>query len=126
MTKTCIKCGFKGPEEKFKKNSNRCEKCKKEYNKQWRLDNPDYSKQWKLDHPGYNCRNYRQWRLDNPEYTRRRNEQWRLDNPEYCYRMNQQWYLDHPGYQINKQRLLRRFKKLASIMNRLIDLGAFR
>jgi len=60
---------------------------RKEYMKQWHINNPEYMKRW---------------HITNKESENEKNKQWHKDNPERDkqYRMNhrkekRQWYLDH-------------------------------
>lgn len=47
--KTCSKCGYTGDEGDFSKNGNWCKKCRSEYNKNYRENNPEYDKQYRLN-----------------------------------------------------------------------------
>lgn len=51
-TMKCKDCGTT-EEERFvpKYSKSRCKDCKNEYQRQWRLANPDYKKRWRENHP---------------------------------------------------------------------------
>jgi len=114
---------------------NKCKLCSKkhyqdnieyynEYNKQWKIQNPEYfkkhyqdniehykkwNKRWRLDNKEYYEKYRKQYYQDNQEEINERNKQyyqenkekvsecqkqWKLENPEY----NKQWNLDNPEY----------------------------
>ena len=64
---------------------------KKEYDKQWRLDNKKYAKQYRLDNKEKNKEYAKQWRLDNKEYM----PQYRLDNKEKNKKYLKKWRLNN-------------------------------
>jgi len=61
--KTCLKCGFVGDEDLFKKNTNICKKCISKYNAEWNKNNPDKVKKNKID-----------WNKKNPEKVKEQNK----------------------------------------------------
>jgi len=63
---------------------------KKEYLKQWRLDNKEHIKQYGLDNKEHN----KQYRLDNKKQKEEYDKQYRLDNKEHI----KQWRSDNIEY----------------------------
>ena len=71
-TKICSKCGKELPLSEFYKCKISkdglqwmCKECKKQYDKQWRADNPEYMKQY-----------FKQWYTDNTEAKKQYFKQW--------------------------------------------------
>lgn len=69
MIKKCNKCKREKSLKEFSNDKTapdgkhyKCKCCKKEYNKQHRIDNPEYEKQYRIDNPDYH-----------PEYNKRTN-----------------------------------------------------
>jgi len=68
---------------------------RKQYKKQWCLNNPEYHKQWCLDHKKDKKEYDKQRHIEHPDYHKEHNKQWQLDHPEYAKQYNKQWNLDH-------------------------------
>jgi len=49
---------------------------RKEWNKQWRLDNPEYMEKWRLDHKEESSKRHKQWLKDNKEHCKEYNKQY--------------------------------------------------
>jgi hypothetical protein len=66
MMKECNKCKQVLPLDMFNKRQAKCKECRKQYDKQYHLNNPDYgkhaAKKWYKDHPNYYTQRTRQFR----------------------------------------------------------------
>jgi len=98
--KICLKCGeLKSLEEfyldKTSKDGKRsaCKECIKEYDRQWRIKNPEYYRQWFIKHPEYDRQKYirnkkkikirkHQRYIENREENLARHYRWCTANPE--------------------------------------------
>lgn len=74
----CSECGEKKPVNEFPKNQERsigyayiCSECGKNYNTNWKSENPQYSKAWNAAHPGYRTE-YRHRNLEKAREQERR------------------------------------------------------
>lgn len=47
----CLTCGSENPGDFNKYSKTKCCKCRAEYARQWRLQNPDYKERWRANHP---------------------------------------------------------------------------
>lgn len=72
---------------------------KKQYDKQYRLDNKEikikYAKQWRLDNKEYNKQYQKQYYLDNKEKLKQYKKQYNLDNKETINKKKKQYYLNN-------------------------------
>lgn len=80
--RTCIKCGFCGEAELFKKNGNVCKKCANEYDKKYREKHPEIIKEWRANNSEREKKTSKIWYENHRTQEIKRMKKWRELNPE--------------------------------------------
>ena len=114
MKKVCIKCGVEKPFEEFPVRTdskdgrrNDCTVChrkrareygrehsdhRKEYMKQWRIENPGYMDVWVKENYEQYLNNSKQWKIDNPVKAKQHKKEWGTkrskNDPKYRLKNN--------------------------------------
>lgn len=93
--KVCAKCGEWKTLEEYHKNKKTkdgrgtyCKECQKEYQKQWRENNPGY----------HNSEQQKQYKENNKERIKEYHKQYRKDNAERIKEQQKQYYKDNAEY----------------------------
>jgi hypothetical protein len=82
---------------------------RKEYNKQWRIENADeikeYNKQWRIENADEIKENQKQYRIENADEIKENQKQWYIDNANKKKEYNKQWRIENADKfkEINKE-----------------------
>lgn len=100
FTHNCSICGEEFTDRN--KYSSYCKPCKREYSKQYYINNKDYYKQYSKQYYNDNKDYYKDYYIDNKEQYKQHNKQYYEDNKDYCKQYNKQYKykLRHTGYYI--------------------------
>ena len=81
--KKCSRCKETKPLDCFNKNQGWCRPCQKQYNAEWRKDNPEYHAEWRKDNPEHNA----EWRQANKEHVQEYEAEYRTKIPPGVYQV---------------------------------------
>ncbi|MBA7550996.1 hypothetical protein ES705_43529 [subsurface metagenome] len=86
---------------------------KKEYNKNWRKNNPEKvregHKNWRKNNPEKVRESNKNWRKSNPEKVRENRKRWKKNNPEKVREQKRQWFKKY--YIDNREKLIEQVKQ---------------
>ena len=104
----------------FNKNQGWCRPCQKQYNAEWRKDNPEYHAEWRKDNPEHNA----EWRQANKEHVREYDAKYYQTNKEQILEQKAEYRTRIPPgiYQVlNKQTGCRYIGESESPIRRRIE-----